>query len=145
MPKISFLFFVLEEARQASAGRNFVAQLRTRARFSKLMLRNHRFFSSEMKTGKQKCRTVCVFFLRTLIFSKEMDAQSQLVRDVCDQMAFFEPRKGCPRSYRKKKLDLVAMPKCRRELDFGRKRASHAGESDLRRSRGNNHNIYIRY
>ena len=88
-----FFFFVLEEARQAVLDPNFVAQLRTRARFSKTMLRNHRFFSSEMKTDEQKCRKVCEKLLRTFIFPKEMHAQNHFERDVWDQMAIFEVKK----------------------------------------------------
>ena len=89
-------FFVLfsmclGRLRHAVLEPNFMAQLRTRARFPRSTLEIHRFFSSEMKTGKQMCRTVCVFFLRTLIFSKEMHAQNHFERDVWDEMAVLLP------------------------------------------------------
>ena len=51
------------------------------------------FFSDEMKTGRQMCRTVGVYFLRPLIFSKEMHARNQLVRDVPIQRDICEMKK----------------------------------------------------
>ena len=36
------------------------------------------------------CRTVASVFVRTLIFSREMHAQNQLLKDVCDEMAIFD-------------------------------------------------------
>ena len=56
--------------------------------------------------------------MRTLVFSKEMHAQNHFERDVWDEIAFFAPRKGCPKGYNQKGADLVPLPKCRRELDF---------------------------
>ncbi len=60
-----FFFFLfsmcLGRLRQAAFEPNFMAQLRTRARFPRSTLEIHCFFSSEMKPGKQMCRTVCVF------------------------------------------------------------------------------------
>ena len=97
-----YFLFVLDGPRQASAGRNFMAQLRTRARFPRSMLEIHRFFTGEMKTGKPKCCTVCVPFLRPLIFCKEMPAQSQLVRDVWAKSCFSIRERGAPRVTGKK-------------------------------------------
>ena len=37
-----------------------------------------------------KCRTVASVFVRTLIFSREMHAQNQLLKDVWDEMAIFD-------------------------------------------------------
>ena len=65
---IFFLFSMcLGRLRQAAFEPNFMAQLRTRARFPRSTLEIHWFFSSEMKTGKQMCRAVCVFLLKKSI------------------------------------------------------------------------------
>ena len=92
-----FIFFLfsmcLGRLRQAAFEPNFMAQLRTRARFPRSTLEITPFFSSEMKTSSQMCRTVGVYFLRTFISSKEMHAKNHFERDVWDQMAIFEVKK----------------------------------------------------
>ena len=49
-----------------------------------------------MKTSSQMYRTVNVYFLRTFISSKEMHAKNHFERDVWDEMAIFELKKGYP-------------------------------------------------